>query len=126
MPLKQLSGHFALSGSDVTVTRLSAKAGDRLVTGDYRYNTGPGRTERVHLKLDAADISEVQQAFAPALRPSGFLACFRFGRRSLPAWLHGSKPGSRRRRFQIFGGWQRVGRPAATSSGSGPVCSFHL
>jgi AsmA protein len=87
VPLKQLSGHFALSGSDVTVTRLSAKAGDRLVTGDYRYNTGPGRTERVHLKLDAADISEVQQAFAPALRPSGFLARFRFGRRSLPAWL---------------------------------------
>jgi hypothetical protein len=85
--LKQLSGHFALSGSDVNVTRLSAKAGDRLVTGDYRYNAGPGRTERIHLKLDAADLSELQEAFAPALRPSGFLARFRFGRRSLPAWL---------------------------------------
>ena len=87
MPLKQFSGHFALSGRDVNVTRLSAKAGDRLITGDYRYNAGPGRTERIHLKLDAADISELQQAFEPALRPSGFLERFRFGRRSLPGWL---------------------------------------
>ncbi|HXR75557.1 MAG TPA: hypothetical protein VN737_06250 [Bryobacteraceae bacterium] len=87
IPLKQFSGHFTLSGSDVSVTRLSAKAGDHLITGDYRYNAGPGRTERIHLKLDAADIADLQQALAPALRPSGFLARFRFGRRSLPGWL---------------------------------------
>jgi hypothetical protein len=87
MPLKQFSGRFVLSGANVTVTRLSALAGSHLVTGDYRYNAGPGRTERVHLKLDTADITDLKQAVTPALRSSGFLARFRFGRRSLPGWL---------------------------------------
>jgi AsmA family len=94
-PLEIQSASVSLKGMRVAVTHLQAKAGVIALTGSYRWERDPGRSDQERpdtfaLKIDQADAVELSRLFAPALlREGGFLArTLRLGANApVPAWL---------------------------------------
>ena len=94
-PLLIRSASVSLNGKRVAVTRLRAEAGTIVLTGSYRWQRGPERSEidrpdKFDLKIDEADAGELSRLFAPVLlRERGFLArTLRLGADApIPAWL---------------------------------------
>jgi hypothetical protein len=86
-PVRDFSGRVVLNGKDVDVTRFSASIGGESFTGDYHYRAKGVRRERLRISAGAIDLSRIQDLLEPALGPNDFFSRFRFGRRSLPAWL---------------------------------------
>jgi AsmA protein len=87
LPVRGLSAHVLLNGDDVSVPRFSGSIADARIAGEYRYRGGPARNERISVQTSAADISQLEKLFSPILGRQDFFSRFRFGRRSLPAWL---------------------------------------
>jgi len=94
-PLLIRSASVSLNGKRVAVTRLRAEAGTIALTGSYRWERGPERSEidrpdKFDLKINEADAGELSRLFAPVLlRERGFLArTLRLGADApIPAWL---------------------------------------
>lgn len=89
LPVHDITARVLLNGDDVTVPRFSGAIASTRFTGDYRYRAGAARTERLSIQAAAADLSQLEKLLSPALGPQDFFSRFRFGHRSLPAWLAG-------------------------------------
>jgi AsmA family len=87
VPLIQSDGRITFDHSTFNVQHFSGSLGEKKVRGDYYYSALLKHPERVHLHVPSADLAEIEAALAPTLRPQGFLARLRFGRRAVPAWL---------------------------------------
>jgi hypothetical protein len=87
LPVHDLSARVLLNGEDVNVPRFSGLVADTRITGDYRYRAGAARNERISIQTSTADIAQLEKLLSPALGPQDFFSRFRFGHRSLPAWL---------------------------------------
>ena len=86
-PLKRFNGHVAFAGPVLKVSRFSAMLGRQAIYGSYQYNPSAKRTERVHLEMPSADLSELEAALDPALEAQNLLARLRFTHRAIPAWM---------------------------------------
>jgi len=86
-PLKRFNGHVAFDGPVLKVSRFSATLGDQPIYGSYQYNPSAKRTERIHLEMPSADLSELEAALDPALEAQNLLARLRFTRRAIPSWM---------------------------------------
>jgi hypothetical protein len=74
------------------VNHMQGHIGEVRVRGDYRYDPGAARPERLRLMIPALDINEVEPLLAPTLRrPAGLLARFRFRSSPAPDWLKSRK-----------------------------------
>jgi AsmA family len=74
----------------VSVTRLTARAGNIEFTGDYRWDPDAASPHQFHLQVETADFQELARLWQPALaRGEGFLArTLRFGASApAPDWL---------------------------------------
>ena len=89
VPVSNVSGRLTIDTSNYSLSGVAATIDGLQVTGDYRYTaTGP-RREHLHVRLEQADLGQIENAMAPTLRSSTLLARLRLGRRSLPAWMTG-------------------------------------
>jgi hypothetical protein len=86
-PVRDFSGRFELSGSELEVVRFSAKVAGQSVTGAYHYSAKGPRKERLRLQAHDLDLAALDKLLAPALGPQDFFSRFRFGQRALPSWL---------------------------------------
>lgn len=88
-PLKRFNGHVAFDGPGLKVNRFSATLGRQAIYGSYQYTPSSRRTERVHLEMPSADLSDLEAALDPALEAQNLLARLRFTRRAIPSWMAG-------------------------------------
>jgi AsmA family len=87
VPLTQSSGRITFDHSIFNLQHFSVGLGEKKVRGDYYYSALLKHSERLHLHLSSADLSDVEVALEPTLRPQGLLARLRLGRRAVPVWL---------------------------------------
>lgn len=92
-PLRVASASVALdSNGRLSVSRLQGHVGDVRLRGDYRYDPGAFRPERLRLTIPEIDIADVERILSPTLhRPPGLLARFRFRNSRPPEWLKSRK-----------------------------------
>jgi AsmA family len=88
-PLRIQSAAVKLSGKQVSVTGLRAKAGGIAFRGDYRWEPDAVRPHKFNIAIEEADIVELERLLAPALvRERGFLArTLRLDAAPAPDWL---------------------------------------
>lgn len=87
-PVRVRLASVALSDTEVSLTRIQGSAGDLDFSGNYRFDSESAAPDRFGLQLAAADLSELEALFRPALeREGGFLARTLRFRRAAPDWL---------------------------------------
>lgn len=87
LPVHDLNARVMLNGSDVNVPRFTGFVADTRITGDYRYRSAASHKERISLQTASVDIAQLEKLLSSTLGPRDFFSRFRFGRRSVPAWL---------------------------------------
>ena len=87
VPLSKALGRVSFSGSNLDVTRFSARAGDQVMQASYRYNSSAKRTERIRLELPKAELGELEKLLAPTIQGEGWLARIGVMTRAVPVWL---------------------------------------
>lgn len=82
-----------LTGLSVAVTKLRAKAGAILFTGDYNWEPTAVRPHKFNIAIEEADTAELARLLAPILvRERGFLArTLRLDSAPAPEWLKGRR-----------------------------------
>ncbi len=89
MPLGILSANVQLDGAKIVLQKVHADIAGIAVQGDYRYEPGSARPQRLRLVIPAVDAADLEQILLPTLnRKRGLLArAFGLGRTPIPDWL---------------------------------------
>ncbi|MGI9069753.1 MAG: AsmA family protein [Bryobacteraceae bacterium] len=87
VPLTESSGRITFDHSTFNLQHFSCSLGEKKMRGDYYYSALLKHPERLHLHLPSADLSKIEAALEPTLRPQGLLARLRLRDRAVPAWL---------------------------------------
>ena len=87
-PLRIQSTAVSLTGKRAIANRLKAKIGDIAFTGDYRWEPTAARPHKFRLRVEEADLAELNRLLAPTLvHQSGLLETLRIGSTTMPDWL---------------------------------------
>jgi hypothetical protein len=86
-PLKKAEGRIAFDASSLNLSHLSAKLGQQLVSGSYRYNAFAKPPERLHLEMPSMDLAQLEAELSPTLQGQSLFARLRFTHRAIPIWL---------------------------------------
>jgi hypothetical protein len=87
-PLLIQSTAVSLTGNRAIANRLKAKIGGIAFTGEYRWEPTATRPHKFRLKVEEADLPEINRLLAPTLvRQSGLLETLRIGATTMPDWL---------------------------------------
>ena len=86
-PLREAEGQVIFDESAMEVPRFSSMAGERSISGSYRYLPAALHPEHLRMELPAMELSELQALLAPTLEPQNWLARLHVTKRVVPSWL---------------------------------------
>jgi len=92
-PLRVASASVVLDANGrLAVSRLQGHVAEVRLGGDYRYEPGALRPERLRLTIPEIDVADIERILGPTLhRPPGLLARFRLRSSRPPDWLRSRK-----------------------------------
>ncbi len=88
-PVQLNSAHAQIDGSRVVLDQIDAVTGKIALTGEYRYEPAAARRHRLRVRIDEADVADLEAELMPTLQRSPGLIARALGRSSLPPWLAG-------------------------------------
>jgi hypothetical protein len=88
-PVRFQSARLQIDGERVAVDQIVASVGKTSFRGDYRHDPAPAHPDRLRLRADTLDASELEAELLPSLRRDRSLIARALGRSSIPEWMQG-------------------------------------
>jgi hypothetical protein len=88
LPLQDARGKLSFRDSGFEIDHLIASLGGQSVRASYRFNPLATRSERAHIELSRADLSQLDELVTSPASSESFWSRLRFSRHSIPGFLN--------------------------------------